>query len=459
MKGKNKKIQRRGFTLIESLVFLFIFSLISVAFFQAYFVTVRTIIESKNRLGATALANQKMEVIRSIEYASIGTKHWNGSAWVYGIPAGDLIEEEAVSVNTIQYQVDTFVQYVDDTFDGSTPTDTIPTDYKRVRVTVSWGAEGTDQQVALFGNFSPNGIESSSGGGVLSINILDSSGNGVGGVDVRIQKSSSSIDTTPTTDSTGNVTLPGAPAGTEAYTLTVSKSGYFGAVTYPAYPTSAYNPVDVHASVVAAVLNQKTVVIDRDVDILFRTQDPFDVDVPSISFSVVGGRVLGTNPSTSLAVYNFSQSTATDTNGEKDFNDQSHGQYTFTVPDTAAYEFWKITPSGTTNTRYDALPGTSTEVKAIMLNKAISSFQPKVVRNSDNTVIAGATVRISNTTLGYDETVTMDTFGTGYFPKTSTPLTAGTYDVEIQASGFQTKTDTVVVGSVLSKQTFDLIAN
>lgn len=93
--------------------------------------TVRAILESKNRLGATALANQRMEIIRSIDYTSIGTKHWNGSAWVYGIPAGELIEEEDVSVNTTLYHVDTFVQYVDDTFDGVTPTDTIPTDYKR----------------------------------------------------------------------------------------------------------------------------------------------------------------------------------------------------------------------------------------------------------------------------------------------------------------------------------------
>ncbi|MEK9173913.1 MAG: carboxypeptidase-like regulatory domain-containing protein, partial [Patescibacteria group bacterium] len=328
--------------------------MISVAFFQAYFVTVRTILESKNRLGATALANQKMEIIRSIEYDDIGTKTWNGSAWVYGIPAGELVENESVSVNTIQYQVDTFVQYVDDTFDGSIPVDTIPTDYKRVRVTVSWGSGGSDQQVALFGNFAPNGIESSSGGGVLSINVLDATGNGVSGVDVRIQNSAASIDTTVTTDSTGNVTLPGAPAATEGYTLTVSKSGYFRAVTYPAYPTSTYAPVDVHASVVVAVLNQKTIVMDQDVDILFRTQDPFDTDIPNMNFDIEGGRVLGTDPATTLAVYNFSQSTDTNASGEKDFTSQSYGQYVFDIPDTAAYEFWKITPEGATTTEYDA---------------------------------------------------------------------------------------------------------
>ena len=115
---RNKTVSK-GFTLIESLVFLFMFTLISLVFFQSYTVGTRLIIESKNRLGATALANQKMEIIRSIDYSLIGTKHWNGSAWVYGIPAGDILEDETISVNTVKYSVHTFVQYVDDGFDGT----------------------------------------------------------------------------------------------------------------------------------------------------------------------------------------------------------------------------------------------------------------------------------------------------------------------------------------------------
>lgn len=454
-----KKNSQKGFTLIESLIFLFIFALIATTFFQAYIVTTRTVLNSKNRLGATALANQRMEIIRSIEYTTIGTKHWNGSAWVYGIPAGDLIEEEDISVNTTLYHVDTFVQYVDDTFDGSSPTDTIPTDYKRVRVTVSWGGRTADETVALFGNFSPNGVESSSGGGVLSINALDSSGIGISGVNVRIQNSSAGIDTTATTDSTGNVTLPGTPAGTQQYILTLSKSGYYGANTYAPYPTTAYTPVDVHASVVANVLNQKTLVIDRDVDMKLKTQDPFGVAVPSVSFSVAGGRVLGTTPSTGVQVYSLNQSTSTDSSGEKTFSDQSYGRYTFTIPDTSAYEFWKLTPESSTNNVFDASPGTSTDVLALFLSKTLASLKVQVVRNDNGNAIAGATVHLTNTTLSYDETVTTDTFGFAYFPKTSTPLAVDTYNIEIQGTGFQTKTDTVVVSNALTKKTYDLVAN
>ncbi len=460
MKKENTQKKRRGFTLIESMIFLLLFALISTTFFQAYIVTTRTIIESRNRLGGTALANQRMEIIRSIEYTTIGTKHWNGSAWVYGIPAGDLIEEEDVSVSGAQYHVDTFVQYVDDAFDGVTPADTIPTDYKRVRITVSWGSRGADQQVALFGSFSPNGVESSSGGGVLSVNVLDAGGNGVSGADVRIQNSSASIDTTATTDATGNITLPGAPAGTQKYILTVSKSGYFGANTYAPYPTTAYNPVDVHATVVANVLNQKSIVMDRAVNIKLSTEDPFGSDVASVPFTLAGGRLLGTNPSTSAAVYNFSNSSTTDGSGEKTYSSQSYGQYTLTVPDTATHTFWKITPETTATNLLDVLPGANADIKVVMVPKNTAGLWVTVVNDANGLPVSGATVKLSNATLPYDVTRTTDAFGKVYFPEsTSAPLSAADYSIEISATGYTTKTDTVTVGTALLQKSYNLVAN
>lgn len=453
-----QKRKRKGFTLIESLVFLFIFALIATTFFQAYIVTTRTIISSKNRLGATALANQRMEIIRSLDYTVIGTKHWNGSAWVYGIPGGDLIEEEDISVNTTLYHVDTFVQYVDDTFDNQSPTDTIPTDYKRVRVTVSWGGRSADETVALFGNFSPNGVESSAGGGVLSINVLDNSGTGVSGASVRIQNSASSIDTTVTTDSTGNVTLPGAPAGTEAYTITVSKNNYYGAHTYPAYPTTAYNPVDVHATVVANTLNQKSIVMDQDVDIALATEDPLGADVPSIGFTLTGGRLLGTNPTTSAEVYGFTSTATTDTSGEKAYPNESYGQYTVTVPDTSDYTFWKVTPETTDTNLIDSTPGANADLKLVMVPKNTAGFLVRVTNDADDTPIAGASVKLANTTLPYEVTRTTDVFGMVYFPDSSAPLAAADYTVDISASGYTTESTTVTIGAALVQQTYNLVA-
>lgn len=458
MKRGGKKL--KGFTLVESLVFLGIFSMISVIFFESYMLATRAIIESKNRLGATALANQKMEIIRSIDYTTIGTKHWNGSGWVYGIPAGDILEDEDVSVSGKLYSVHTFVQYVDDEFDGQSggsPTDSIPTDYKRVRVTVAWGNGGTDQQVSVFGTFAPNGIEASTGGGVLSINVLDAAGNGVTGASVHIVNSASGIDVTGNTDSTGNLTLPGAPAGTEAYVITVSKSGYYGATTFPAYPTTAYIPVDVHASVVANALNQKSIVMDREVDIEIETEDPFGTSIPSIAFSLVGGRILGTDPGTGADVLGFNQANTTDSSGIASFGGESYGQYTFALDSgVTAYEFLKLTPEGTANNIFDAIGGAAADYKAVLLDKAIGSVKITVTNQADASPIQGASVKLTNAGLVYDVTVTTDQYGYAYFPTALPALAAGTYDIQVTASGFSTETDTVDITTVLENKAIQM---
>jgi len=441
----------RGFTLIESLVFLFLFSLISIVFLQTYSVGTRLIIESKNRLGATALANQKMEIIRSIDYEDIGTTS--------GIPAGDLSEYETISVNTIRYQVHTFVQYVDDDFDSTVSTgDMIPTDYKRVRLTVSWGNLGTDQTVVIFGNFSPNGVESSTGGGVLSINVLDATGTGVTGASVRIVNSGAGVDVTGSTDSTGNLTLPGAPAGTEAYTVTVSKSGYYGATTYPAYPTSAYNPVDVHASVVADALNQKTIVMDQSSDITLTTEDPYGTAIPNIGYTMTGGRVLGTDPGTGEDVTGFSETGTTDASGGASYPDESYGDYVITTSSTD-YEFLKLSPETTVANEFSATAGSATDVSVIMLDKNIGSVLVQVQNQADATALAGASVQLTNTLLSYDVTVVTDQYGYAYFPEALPELAPETYDISVSLAGYGTETATVNVNGSLQTEIIGLTAN
>lgn len=450
-----KKVKSAGFTLIESLVVLFLFAVVSMAFLETYATGTRLIIESKNRLGATALANQKMEIIRSIDYDTIGTKRWNGSSWVYGIPPGDLLEDEDISVNTRNYHVHTFVQYVDHPYDGSlggNPTDAIPTDFKRVRLTVSWGNQTPAETVALISNVSPDGMETSSGGGVLSVNVLNASGAGVPGASVRIVNSAASIDVTAQTDASGNLMLPGAPAGSQNYSLTVSKSGYYGAVTYPPYPTTAYDPVDVHASVVADALNQKTVVIDQESDITLATQDPFGNNLPNISYRLIGGRILGTDPATGASVFAFDETGSTSSSGQASFPDESYGQYTLSVSD-ARYELYKVQPASAVNNLTDIVAGVNQEVDVLLLDSELASVKVTVVNQADGTAINGATVKLTSIPLSYDVTQTTDQFGLAYFPDALPELAAGSYDMEITAAGFQDETDSVTIsGNLVTKE-------
>jgi type II secretory pathway pseudopilin PulG len=138
----------RGTTLIEALILVFILGIITVAFYQAWSTGTRLILETRNRLGALSVANEKMEIAHNLTYAQIGTKTSNGQGgWNYGIPGGDILQDEDITSNNHTYHVHTFVQYVDDAFDGkvsgTNPLDTVPSDYKKVEITVSW-SDGTE---------------------------------------------------------------------------------------------------------------------------------------------------------------------------------------------------------------------------------------------------------------------------------------------------------------------------
>lgn len=449
-----------GFTIIEALVFLFLFSLITSVFFQTFATGTALIQQSKHRLGAVALANQKMEIIRSLDYENIGTTN--------GVPAGDLLEDETVQVNNTAYEVHTFVQYVDDSFDGTlggSPNDLVPNDYKRVRLEVSWGGGSEAETIAVATSITQQGVEQAAGGGILSINILDSEGNGVSGATVRIVNGSVSpaVDVTTSTDSSGNLFLIGAPSSSQGYQVTFSKSGYYGSTTYAPYPTTSFNPTDVHASVVDAVVNQATYVMDRDADLELATEDPFGNDLPDIDFRIDGGRQIGTVAGSSPAqpVYGFGADGSTDGSGERTYAGESYGTYTWTLdPGETGYTFVRLDPDTASGaTSFQALPNATTAVKMILADEAVPALLVTVTDTADASPVAGASVRLTNTTLGYDETVVTSLYGKAYFPATGSSLVPDNYDIEVTAAGYATETDTVTVGGSLETTAVGLTAS
>lgn len=448
----------RGFTLVEAAVFLFIFALITVVFFQVYAYGTALIVQSKNRLGAIALATQKMEIVHSLDYDAIGT--------TTGIPNGDLVEDEIVQVNNSQFHVHTFVQYIDNAYDGTlggSPNDPIPNDSKRIRIEVSWGDETDAETIALFSTLAPLGIEQSAGGGILSVNILDSEGNGVSSATVTIVNSSvtPAVNVTTHTDATGNLFLVGAPASSQGYQITFSKSGYFGSATYAPYPTTTFIPTDVHASVVDAAVNPATFVMDRESALELSTEDPFGEALSDVEYRIEGGRQLGSvfGSSPPEPVYGFSDDDSTNGSGDKEYSDMSYGTYTWELdPAESTYTFVGLDPeSGLSANTIELLPGTTMPVKMILADEAVNGALFTVTSTTDGQVINGASVKLSNSGLSYDETVITNAYGKAYFPKTSTPgLAAATYDVEVSATGFDTSNGTIDITSGLEETVISL---
>jgi len=230
---KSQKNTKSGFTLIEMLIFLFIFVVTVVAFYQAFSLGLSYILESKNRLAATEVAKEKMEIIRSLVYTNIGTKTPNGSGgWIYGLPPGDILTNETVSENMHTFYVKTLVQYIDDPFDGLVTTpgagkDLVPDDYKRVRVQVSWDAASDPKKsVFMVSTFVPQGMEAMAAGGILSVNVQDNTGAPISQADVRVTNSGTSIEQTYPADEGGNAIFFGVPQDTtQHYNIQVSKAG------------------------------------------------------------------------------------------------------------------------------------------------------------------------------------------------------------------------------------------
>ena len=454
MRSHRKRIS--GFTLIEAMVVLFVVSLITLTFYETWNLGTKHIANAKYRLGATALANQQMEIIRSLIFDDIGT--------VSGIPSGTLAQDQTLHVNNTVYDVHTVVQFVDDPTDGtlSSGTDLAPNDYKKVTITVSWGDASDSETVDTTSIFSLDGVESvAAGTGILSVNVLNNAGVGVANASVHITNTSvtPNINVTAATDTNGNLMFPGAPASVQGYHITVSKGGYFGNMTYDPYPTSVFKPTNVHASVVAGSLTAATLVADRTSKLKIQTEDPFGASVPDIDFTISGGLVIGVDAGTSAPVYDFTQTTSTDSSGEKEFSDRSSGGYTLTLDPSAVaqYEFLRLDPEETVQNSINLIAGDSKTVKYILARKNFQSALIMVKSSSSGTPIAGASVRLHNTSLGFDVTLATDTYGQAYFPTTATPLVSGTYDIDVSASGFTSTTDTIsIVGSNIEKKTISL---
>ncbi len=433
-----------GFTFIEAMVVLFIVSLITLTFYQTWSLGTQHIANAKYRLGASALANQQMEIIRSLIFDSIGT--------TTGIPTGTLTENQTINANNTTYAVHTVVQFVDDPTDGTlvAGTDIAPNDYKKVTITVSWGDASDGEKVDMTSIFSLDGVESvAAGTGILSVNTLSTAGIGVANVSVRITNNSitPNIDITATTDTGGNLMFPGAPASVQGYHISVSKGGYYGNTTYNPYPTSIFKPLNVHASVVAGSLTAATFVIDRTSTLQIRTEDPFGTALPDIDFTLAGGLAIGVDASTSAPVHDFTQTAATDSSGEKEFMNRSSGEYSLTLDptETAQYEFLRLDLEETLKNVINLSPNDSRSVKYILAEKNFRSALITVKNASGGAPIAGASVRLYSAILGFDVTLSADTYGQAYFPVSATALVAGTYDIDVSASGFTSNTSTVVV--------------
>ncbi|MEW6276059.1 MAG: type II secretion system protein [Bacillota bacterium] len=130
MRNRAQTGDQGGLTLVEILVALTILLITVVAFVPLFVYISEGSQANRARLTAQLLAASVIEEIRALPYDHIGT--------VGGNPDGAVEHETTVNIEGRDYTVRTDIWWVDDESDNDAGgNDTIPYDYKRVRVTVA----------------------------------------------------------------------------------------------------------------------------------------------------------------------------------------------------------------------------------------------------------------------------------------------------------------------------------
>jgi hypothetical protein len=269
----------RGFSLIDVVVGIALMLVLFLALFGILraSLVLSTLVKAKS--AATEIASTQMEYLRGLSYSSVGT--------VGGIPAGNVPQMATTTIDGISYGVRTFIEYYDDPADGIGVNDTngVTTDYKIGKVTVSYSLYGVAKTVTLISNFVPPGLESSTGGGTLSIHVVNATGGNVSGASVQIINASTSptINFTTFSDTSG-IALIGGAATSSQYQIYVSQTGYSSAQTY-ARTSQNVNPTPGYLTVVQNQTTSSTFAIDQLAALTLSTFSPATTTIFSDLFN------------------------------------------------------------------------------------------------------------------------------------------------------------------------------
>jgi len=156
-------IHTRGASLIEAVVASAVFAVAITAFLGVLQLGTRLSYDTKAYIGATALAQERMEYLRSLVYDDVGVTQ--GGSYSGSVSSGyEALSEytENITLNGVSYTRRTLVTYYDDPADGVGGSDSNGNtrDYKTVLVEVSWESPNGTRSVSQVSNITPIAVES-----------------------------------------------------------------------------------------------------------------------------------------------------------------------------------------------------------------------------------------------------------------------------------------------------------
>lgn len=225
--------KQKGFTLVEILIGVTVFLIVALSIYSIFNLSLKWVSGMKARVEAVAIAQEQIETIRNMAYEDVKTT----SGW---IPPGVIPSTQTITRGGIYFTVNTSVSYVNDPFDGtsaaSIPPDTLPFDYKKVEVQISWPKILGFNTPVLFNTLvTPKGLEGlTPGKGGIWVRVFDAQGNGVLGASVHVENTNLDPDyiVDTSTNADGNVFLTDLDPDNQNYQVVVSKANYSSERTY-----------------------------------------------------------------------------------------------------------------------------------------------------------------------------------------------------------------------------------
>ena len=449
--------KEKGLTFIDVLVGISLMLIVFLGIFGAYQLGLKVVAQSKARITATALANQEMEMIRSLPYKEVGT-----TPHAIDEPSGTILQLSTTTQNNIEYTIEIKIIYINDCFDGprsseclaAPETDDCPRDYKRVTASVSWQKPGNGE-VALVTDVAPKNINqeeeecTGQAAGVLSVSVFDALGLPVVSPLIEL------ID--PETESLlasfqpfgGEHDFVLAPGN---YKIKVSKINYSSSQTYQEgdiYQGEIIaEPLKAHSSVYEGQLTEVGFSVDQLSSMTIQTRGTRGQGYPpfhDVAFTMRGAKTVG-NDLQGGPIYKYEQNHMTDGPAEIIISDLEWDSYSFYV-DSPNYELSEIESpfEATTTQPIDLLPDTSVDVRLIL--KAENALLVIVQDASSTQPIFGAEVNLVNVDLDYDQTQPTSETGETLF----IPLAGVSYDLTVRMTGFQDYLGTVFVSGDVTR--------
>jgi len=227
---------RAGFTLVESLIVIAVFTIVMTGAITAYQNIFKLISHTKIKTSALGLANERIELIRNMSYSNVGI--------VNGIPVGSL-----------------------------------------------------ENPVEVMSYVAPKNLETASTNGALFVRVFDANGQPVQGAEVEVRniKVTPNIVINDVTNASGMLQLVDVPPGTEAYNVIVTKSGYSTDETH-ATSSANPNPSKRRATVALQQVTQISFAIDQTGTIDVTSVNDSCTPIASVPFTLQGTKEIGTSP-------------------------------------------------------------------------------------------------------------------------------------------------------------------